>query len=43
LEQKLGSVGDMDLRDAVLVVAKAALEETLLQFTVEVLVIRLES
>lgn len=43
LEQKLGSVGDMDLRDAVLVVAKAALEETLLQFTVEVLVNRLES
>lgn len=41
LEQKLGSVGDMDLRDTVLVVAKAALEETLLQFTADVLVDKL--
>lgn len=32
LEQKLGGVWDMDLGDAVLVVAKTALEETLLEF-----------
>jgi hypothetical protein len=33
LEQKLGGVGDVDLRDAVLVIAETAFEKTLLEFT----------
>ena len=33
MEQKLGGIRDVDLRDAVLVVAQAALEETLLKLT----------
>lgn len=32
LKQKLGGVGDVDLGDAVLVVAQTAFEETLLEF-----------
>jgi hypothetical protein len=35
LEQQLGSIGDVHLRDTVLVVAKAALEKTLLQFPIK--------
>lgn len=39
LEQKLGGIGDVHLGDAVLVVARPALEEALLQLAVARLVI----
>lgn len=35
LEQQLGGVGDVDLRDTVLVVAKTTLEKALLQFPIK--------
>lgn len=35
MEQQLGGVGDVDLRDTVLVVAKTAFEKALLQFPVK--------
>jgi hypothetical protein len=34
LEQQLGGIGDVDLRDTMLVVAKTTLEKTLLQFPI---------
>lgn len=36
MEQKLGRVGDVHLRNAVLVVAQPALEEAFLEFTIDI-------
>ena len=41
LEQKLGGVGDMDLGDAVLVVTQATFKETLFEFTIDCVSMRM--